>query len=141
MTPGTTSKKHKLILIYRLRTILVSYKNSEFVQDEYCMFSHNCSYYRDFIVLDTFQLHVCIVLCSVTDVSPCTSIFVSRSLIFMFFLTMFGTGFGAYIMTMAALSPCPLLVHSESGTVVIVRLNTSNELGRKTVFLLDCEIY
>ncbi|GLD69833.1 riboflavin transporter 2-like protein, partial [Lates japonicus] len=43
-----------------------------------------------------------------------------RSLIFMGFLTMFGTGFGAYIMAMAALSPCPLLVHSVSGTVVIV---------------------
>ncbi|XP_072250881.1 solute carrier family 52, riboflavin transporter, member 3-B [Leuresthes tenuis] len=43
-----------------------------------------------------------------------------RSLIFMGFLTMFGTGFGAYIMAMAALSPCPLLVHSTSGTVVIV---------------------
>lgn len=38
------------------------------------------------------------------------------------FLTMVGTGFGAYIMAMAALSPCPLLVHSAYGTVVIVRL-------------------
>lgn len=37
-------------------------------------------------------------------------------------LTIFGTGFGAYIMGMAVLSPCPLLVHSTSGTVVIVRL-------------------
>lgn len=43
-----------------------------------------------------------------------------RSLIFMAFLTMLGTGFGAYIMAMAALSPCPLLVHSPSGTVLIV---------------------
>ncbi|XP_077384038.1 solute carrier family 52, riboflavin transporter, member 3-B [Festucalex cinctus] len=43
-----------------------------------------------------------------------------RSLIFMCLLTVFGTGFGAYIMAMAALSPCPLLVHSASGTVVIV---------------------
>ncbi|XP_058503843.1 riboflavin transporter 2-like [Solea solea] len=43
-----------------------------------------------------------------------------RSLIFMGFMTMFGTGFGAYNMAMAALSPCPLLVHSVSGTVVIV---------------------
>lgn len=37
------------------------------------------------------------------------------------FLTLIGTGFGAYIMAMAALSPCPLLVHSGSGTAVIVR--------------------
>ncbi|KAM3614645.1 uncharacterized protein V6R79_017404 [Siganus canaliculatus] len=43
-----------------------------------------------------------------------------RSLVFMGFLTMIGTGFGAYIMAMAALSPCPLLVHSDSGTAVIV---------------------
>ncbi|XP_061772344.1 solute carrier family 52, riboflavin transporter, member 3-B [Nerophis ophidion] len=43
-----------------------------------------------------------------------------RSLVFMCFLTVSGTGFGAYIMAMAALSPCPLLVHSFSGTVVIV---------------------
>lgn len=43
-----------------------------------------------------------------------------RSLVFMAFLTVFGTGFGAYIMAMAALSPCPLLVHSDSGTAVIV---------------------
>lgn len=43
-----------------------------------------------------------------------------RSLILMGFLTMIGTGFGAYIMAMAALSPCPLLVHSASGTTVIV---------------------
>lgn len=37
------------------------------------------------------------------------------------FLTMIGTVFGAYIMAMAALSPCPLLVHSTSGVAVIVR--------------------
>lgn len=43
-----------------------------------------------------------------------------RSLIFMGFLTVTGTGFGAYIMAMAALSPCPLLVHSASGTAIIV---------------------
>lgn len=43
-----------------------------------------------------------------------------RSLILMGFLVMIGTGFGAYIMAMAALSPCPLLVHSAYGTAVIV---------------------
>ncbi|KAM7420287.1 hypothetical protein PAMA_014817 [Pampus argenteus] len=43
-----------------------------------------------------------------------------RSFILMGFLTMLGTGFGAYIMAMAALSPCPLLVHSVSGTIIIV---------------------
>lgn len=48
--------------------------------------------------------------------------FVSRSLLFMGFLTLLGTVFGAYIMAMAALSPCPLLIHSASGTVVIVRI-------------------
>ncbi|KAF3691604.1 Riboflavin transporter 2 [Channa argus] len=43
-----------------------------------------------------------------------------RSLIFMGFLTVLGSVFGAYIMAMAALSPCPLLVHSAYGTIVIV---------------------
>ncbi|XP_056142257.1 solute carrier family 52, riboflavin transporter, member 3-B [Lampris incognitus] len=43
-----------------------------------------------------------------------------RSLLFMGLLTLIGTGFGAYIMAMAALSPCPVLVHSASGTAVIV---------------------
>ncbi|XP_067093981.1 solute carrier family 52, riboflavin transporter, member 3-B [Osmerus mordax] len=43
-----------------------------------------------------------------------------RSLVLMGVLTVLGTGFGAYIMAMAALSPCPLLVHSQSGTVLIV---------------------
>ncbi|XP_029929082.1 solute carrier family 52, riboflavin transporter, member 3-B [Myripristis murdjan] len=43
-----------------------------------------------------------------------------RSLIFMGVLTVTGTAFGAYIMAMAALSPCPLLVYSPTGTVVIV---------------------
>ncbi|KAM3873160.1 riboflavin transporter 2-like [Diretmus argenteus] len=43
-----------------------------------------------------------------------------RSLVFMGVLTAVGTGFGAYIMAMAALSPCPVLVHSASGTLVIV---------------------
>ncbi|XP_072316890.1 solute carrier family 52, riboflavin transporter, member 3-B [Eucyclogobius newberryi] len=43
-----------------------------------------------------------------------------RSLILMGGLTLCGTGFGAYIMAMAALSPCPLLVHSATGSVIIV---------------------
>lgn len=43
-----------------------------------------------------------------------------RSLIFMGVLTLIGTGFGAYIMAMATMSPCPLLVHSGIGTAVIV---------------------
>lgn len=43
-----------------------------------------------------------------------------RSLIFMGVLTLSGTGFGAYIMAMAAMSPCPLLVHSDTGTAAIV---------------------
>lgn len=43
-----------------------------------------------------------------------------RSLVLMAVLTLLGTGFGSYIMAMAALSPCPLLVHSQSGTALIV---------------------
>ncbi|XP_035263332.1 riboflavin transporter 2 [Anguilla anguilla] len=43
-----------------------------------------------------------------------------RSLALMGFLTVTGTGFGAYIMTMAILSPCPLLVHESAGTILMV---------------------
>lgn len=35
-------------------------------------------------------------------------------------LTVTGTGFGAYIMAMAALSPCPLLVYHELGAALMV---------------------
>ncbi|KAJ8353997.1 hypothetical protein SKAU_G00215640 [Synaphobranchus kaupii] len=43
-----------------------------------------------------------------------------RSLALMGFLTVTGSGIGAYIITMAALSPCPLLVHDSAGTVLMV---------------------
>ncbi|XP_068567504.1 riboflavin transporter 2 [Cebidichthys violaceus] len=43
-----------------------------------------------------------------------------RSLLLMGALTVTGSGVGAYIMGMAALSPCPLLVNETSGGVVIV---------------------
>ncbi|XP_071751121.1 riboflavin transporter 2 [Centroberyx gerrardi] len=43
-----------------------------------------------------------------------------RSLLLMGALTVLGSGVGAYIMTMAVLSPCPLLVNDSSGGVLIV---------------------
>ncbi|KAM6967675.1 riboflavin transporter 2-like [Aplochiton taeniatus] len=43
-----------------------------------------------------------------------------RSLMFLGALTVAGTGVGAYIMAMAASSPCPLLVQSAAGTAIIV---------------------
>lgn len=43
------------------------------------------------------------------------------------FVTVTGTGFGAYIMGMAVLSPCPLLVDTSSGTAIIV---SSHKLRR-----------
>ncbi|XP_072534950.1 solute carrier family 52, riboflavin transporter, member 3-B [Salminus brasiliensis] len=43
-----------------------------------------------------------------------------RSLVLMAVLTVTGTGFGAYIMAMAALSPCPLLVHHDTGAALVV---------------------
>ncbi|KAL6488859.1 hypothetical protein MHYP_G00026000 [Metynnis hypsauchen] len=44
----------------------------------------------------------------------------NRSLVLMVVLTVTGTGFGAYIMAMAALSPCPLLVHHDMGAALVV---------------------
>ncbi|XP_036949668.1 riboflavin transporter 2 isoform X2 [Acanthopagrus latus] len=43
-----------------------------------------------------------------------------RSLLLMGALTLIGSGLGAYIMAIAVLSPCPLLVHETSGGVIIV---------------------
>ncbi|XP_034016744.1 riboflavin transporter 2 [Thalassophryne amazonica] len=43
-----------------------------------------------------------------------------RSLLLMGALTVFGSGLGAYIMGMAVLSPCPLLVNDTSGAVIMV---------------------
>lgn len=37
-------------------------------------------------------------------------------------LTVTGTGFGAYIMGLAAMSPCPLLVYHELGAALMVRI-------------------
>ncbi|NXD86459.1 S52A3 protein, partial [Halcyon senegalensis] len=44
----------------------------------------------------------------------------SRSLFLMGTLTVAGTGFGAYNMAMAVMSPCPLLQHSQWGDATIV---------------------
>ncbi|XP_065099112.1 solute carrier family 52, riboflavin transporter, member 3-B [Paramisgurnus dabryanus] len=43
-----------------------------------------------------------------------------RSLVLMGVLTVTGTGFGAYIMAVAALSPCPLLIHHDLGAALII---------------------
>lgn len=43
-----------------------------------------------------------------------------RSLVFLGLLSLVGTGFGAYNMAMAALSPCPLLQGSAAGDAIIV---------------------
>ena len=65
-------------------------------------------------------------------------ILVSRSLVFMGVLTIVGTGFGAYIMAMAALSPCPLLVHTASGTAIIVRLHFIRKCIFFTIIPIEC---
>ncbi|KAL1786644.1 solute carrier family 52, riboflavin transporter, member 3 [Sigmodon hispidus] len=44
----------------------------------------------------------------------------NRSLLFLGFLTVLGTGFGAYNMAMAAMSPCPILQGHWGGEVLIV---------------------
>ncbi|NWU17470.1 S52A3 protein, partial [Cephalopterus ornatus] len=44
----------------------------------------------------------------------------SRSLSLMGFLTMAGTGFGAYNMAIAVMSPCPLLQQSQWGDAIII---------------------
>ncbi|XP_030076528.1 riboflavin transporter 2 [Microcaecilia unicolor] len=52
--------------------------------------------------------------CLITMVLP------NRSLMTLGILTTVGTGIGSYIMTMAVLSPCPLLLHTHIGVILIV---------------------
>ncbi|KAG1936135.1 solute carrier family 52, riboflavin transporter [Pimephales promelas] len=66
--------------------------------------------------------HLAATLSSVANPVACfIALFVPiRSLVLMAVLTVTGTGFGAYIMAMAALSPCPLLVDHDLGAALIV---------------------
>ncbi|KAM4725190.1 riboflavin transporter 2 [Anableps anableps] len=66
--------------------------------------------------------HLSATLAAVSNPLACfIAMFVSiRSLVFLGFLTVLGTGIGSYIMFMAALSPCPLLVNDASGAAVMV---------------------
>uniref|UniRef100_A0A8C1SPI3 Riboflavin transporter n=1 Tax=Cyprinus carpio TaxID=7962 RepID=A0A8C1SPI3_CYPCA len=66
--------------------------------------------------------HLAATLSSVANPVACfIAMFVPiRTLVLMGFLTVTGTGFGAYIMAMAALSPCPLLINHDLGAALIV---------------------
>ncbi|XP_077062522.1 solute carrier family 52, riboflavin transporter, member 3-B [Siphateles boraxobius] len=66
--------------------------------------------------------HLAATLSSVANPVACfIALFVPiRSLVLMAALTVTGTGFGAYIMAMAALSPCPLLIDHDLGAALIV---------------------
>lgn len=66
--------------------------------------------------------HLAATLSSVANPVACfIAMFVPiRSLVLMGVLTVTGTGFGAYIMAMAALSPCPLLINDDLGAALIV---------------------
>lgn len=52
----------------------------------------------------------------------CPSPLLYRSLLFLGLLTVLGTGFGAYNMAMAAMSPCPVLQGHWGGEVLIVSI-------------------
>ncbi|XP_030637431.1 riboflavin transporter 2-like isoform X2 [Chanos chanos] len=66
--------------------------------------------------------HLAATLAAVANPMACfIAMFIpNRSLVLMAALTVIGTGFGGYIMAMATLSPCPLLVHDVSGIALIV---------------------
>lgn len=66
--------------------------------------------------------HLAATLSSVANPVACfIALFVPiRSLVLMAVLTVTGSGFGAYIMAMAALSPCPLLIDHDLGAALIV---------------------
>lgn len=70
----------------------------------------------------------------------CSTLSFFRSLVLIGLLTIVGTGFATYIMAMAALSPCPLLVHSASGTALIVRLFLLLRQEIEKIHVLRCKV-
>lgn len=66
--------------------------------------------------------HLSAALSSVANPLACTiAMFVqNRSLVFLGLLTVLGTGFGSYNMSMAAMSPCPLFQGTLMGEILIV---------------------
>ncbi|XP_070841359.1 riboflavin transporter 2 [Chaetodon trifascialis] len=66
--------------------------------------------------------HLSAALAAVSNPLACfiAMFFPIRSLLLMGALTLTGSGIGAYIMGIAAMSPCPLLVNETSGGVIIV---------------------
>lgn len=54
-----------------------------------------------------------------------------RSLLFLGLLTLLGTGFGAYNMAMAAMSPCPILQGHLGGEVLIVSIPSDSQFSRR----------
>lgn len=84
--------------------------------------------------LNSFRLTVCIFrskFARVTHLQKVTVVILTiyftyfslfRSLYLMGLLTIIGSAIGAYIMGMAALSPCPLLVDNIAGSIIIVSM-------------------
>nr|XP_033785791.1 riboflavin transporter 2-like isoform X2 [Geotrypetes seraphini] len=65
--------------------------------------------------------HLSVTLAALANPLACliTMILPNRSLMTLGILTTAGTGIGSYIMTMAVLSPCPLLLHTHIGIILI----------------------
>ncbi|NXY77786.1 S52A3 protein, partial [Glareola pratincola] len=102
----------KLIFIYFLITWVSSLTNGVLpsVQSYSCLPYGNTAY------------HLAATLSSMANPLACIVAMVlpSRSLALLGILTMVGTGFGAYNMSIAVMSPCPLLQQSEWGDATIV---------------------
>ncbi|XP_060692142.1 solute carrier family 52, riboflavin transporter, member 3-A [Hemiscyllium ocellatum] len=104
--------KQQLLFIYLLVVWVNSLTNGFLpsVQTYSCLPYGNIAY------------HLSAALGSMANPGACViALFVpNRSLVLLGFLSLVGTVFGAYNMAMAALSPCPLLQHSEVGAILIV---------------------
>ncbi|KAM6959140.1 riboflavin transporter 2-like [Aplochiton taeniatus] len=66
--------------------------------------------------------HLSVTMAAMSNPLACflAMFFPKRSLLFIGILTVIGSGLGAYIMIIAVMSPCPLLVNETSGDVLIV---------------------
>ncbi|XP_067904950.1 solute carrier family 52, riboflavin transporter, member 3-A [Heterodontus francisci] len=108
----TKYSRHQLLFIYLLIVWVNSLTNGVLPSVQ----SYSCLPYG------STAYHLSAALGSMANPGACIiALFLpNRSLVLLGSLSLVGTAFGAYNMAMAALSPCPLLQHSEAGAVLII---------------------
>ncbi|XP_062897152.1 solute carrier family 52, riboflavin transporter, member 3-A [Mobula hypostoma] len=104
--------KHQFLFLYLLMVWVNSLTNGFLppVQSYSCLPYGNTAYHLSAVLSSFANPGACIIALFLPN----------RSLVLLGSLSLLGTMFGAYNMAIAALSPCPLLLHSWTGSALIV---------------------